>query len=58
MYNVHTYVGSKGCYLLKGDEFNGDALSNEVARFFCILVIVLLVECEKSGRQRLTERRR
>ena len=34
---------------LKGDEFNGDALSNTVAHFFHIVVIVSLVECEKSG---------
>ena len=43
-------------YLLKGDEFNSDALSNEVASFLHIFVIVLLAECEKSWRPRLTER--
>ena len=31
---------------LKGDEFNSNALSNAVASFF---VIVLLVDCEKAG---------
>ena len=35
--------------LLKRDEFNGDALSNMVARFFHIFVIVLLVECKKRA---------
>ena len=43
---------------LKGDEFNGDALSNTVAHFFHIFVIVLLVECEKSWQPRLADRRR
>ena len=45
-----------GC--LKGDEFNGDALSNVVASFFHNFVIVLLVECEKSWQPRLTDCRR
>ena len=31
-------------YVIRGDEFNGDALSNAVASFFHIFVIVLLVE--------------
>ena len=42
-------------WLLKGDEFNSDALSNAVASFFHIFVIVLLVECEKSWGPSLTE---
>jgi hypothetical protein len=37
---------------LKGDECNGDALSNAVANFFHIFVIALLVECEKSWQPR------
>ena len=36
--------------ILKSNEFNNDALSNAVAQFFHIFVIVLLVEYEKSRR--------
>ena len=35
-------------FKLKPNEFNGNALSNPVAHFFCIFVIVLLVEWEKN----------
>ena len=37
---------------LKQNEFNGDALSNVVANFFHIFVVVLLVECEKNQQPR------
>ena len=43
--------------LLKAYEFNGDALSDAIPWFFHIFVIPLLVECEKIGQPRLTERR-
>ena len=36
-------------FALKGNDFNGDALSNVVTPFFHIFVIALLVECKKSG---------
>ena len=42
--------------ILKQNEFNGDTLSNAVALFFYILVIVLVVECEKRRELQLTER--
>ena len=48
----------KANLVLKGDEFNGDTLSNAVATFFHIFAIVLLVECGKSCGPRLTERHR
>ena len=41
--------------MVKQNEFNSDALSNDVSILFHIFVIVLLVECEKSGQLRLTE---
>ena len=44
--------------MLKGDEFNGDGLSNAAARFFHILQAKQQQKCEKRGRPRLTERRR
>ena len=41
---------------LEQNEFDGDTLSNTVADFFHIFVIVLCVECEKIGGPHLTER--
>ena len=43
---------------LKQNEFTGDPLSNTVAHFFCIFVIALFIEYEKSGQLNLTEHRR
>jgi hypothetical protein len=44
------------CYsFLKQNEFNGNDLSNAVGDLFHIFIIVLLAECEKNHRPRLTE---
>ena len=40
---------SEATYILKQNEFNGNTLSNTVAQFFHIFVIVLLLEYKKRA---------